>query len=106
MTATTAPVKSLDSLRAGAVEVRVTRKRKRKAPLTQPTMIRILMNIEPISPEVLVVVVRAGRSHLPAKPRLSSGPSATVHGDFLWSREELFHLTPVGLRPYQHRAIY
>ena len=35
MTATTAPVKSLDSLRAGAVELRVTSKRKRTAALTQ-----------------------------------------------------------------------
>ena len=31
MTATTAPVKSFDSLREGAVEVRLTRKRKRNA---------------------------------------------------------------------------
>src|SRR5215472_3659690 len=44
MTATIAPVKSLDSLRAGAVEVRVTSNRKRTAPLTQATMIRTLIN--------------------------------------------------------------
>ena len=49
MTATTAPVKSLDSLRAGAVEVRVTSNRKRVAALTQTTMIRTLINTGRIS---------------------------------------------------------
>src|SRR5215471_7001880 len=49
MTATTAPVKSLNSLRAGAVEVRVTSKRKRMAPPTQVTMIRRLINTGRIS---------------------------------------------------------
>ena len=44
MTATTAPVKSLDSLRAGAVEVRLTSNRKKMAALTQATMIRTLIN--------------------------------------------------------------
>src|SRR5215469_5296734 len=44
MTATTAPVKSLDSLRAGAVEVRVTSNRKRMAALMHATMIRTLIN--------------------------------------------------------------
>src|SRR5271167_316151 len=44
MTATTAPVKSFDSLREGAVEVRVTRNRKISAATTQPTMMRMLLS--------------------------------------------------------------
>jgi len=85
MTATTAPVKSFDSLQAGAVEVRVTSKRKRKATLTQATMIRTLINIRPISPEALVVVVHAGRSDYPTSRTPQRDPSATAHGDFLWT---------------------
>src|SRR5271165_6615154 len=44
MTATTAPVKSLDSLREGAVEVRVTRNRKSKAAPTQAMIMRTLFS--------------------------------------------------------------
>src|ERR1700690_4364102 len=43
MTATTAPVKSFDSLRDGAVEVRVTRNRNRIAAHTQAMMMRMLL---------------------------------------------------------------